>query len=185
VDVAVAGIISRTLWADLFTSRLAGLFTSMQARAADYLYQANGDPGGDIVIVAIDEKSQQALGEYPLTLDYHAHRSYLGDFKILNLIVITEKVFRSIYIHNFIAGQGFDFCTLLNQSAVNFCQKRGHEISIVNFHSRYHPLVDCHIYRKQNGFYIGVMFRNILLDKLLTVLLHVQKSQVCKTNRSL
>ena len=72
VGVAVAGIISRTLWADLFTSRLAGLFTSMQARAADYLYQANGDPGGDIVIVAIDEKSQQALGEYPLTLDHHA-----------------------------------------------------------------------------------------------------------------
>lgn len=72
VGLAVAGIVSLALWvAPLITSRLAGLFTSVQVRAADYLYQTKGDPGDDIAIVAIDEKSQQALGEYPLTLDHH------------------------------------------------------------------------------------------------------------------
>jgi len=58
VGLAVAGIISVVQW--------AGLFTSMQVRAADYLYDTKGNPGDDIVIVAIDEKSQQVLGEWPL-----------------------------------------------------------------------------------------------------------------------
>jgi adenylate cyclase len=49
----------------------AGLFTSAQERAADYLYATQGSPGTDIVIVAIDEKSQQALGEWPWTLDHY------------------------------------------------------------------------------------------------------------------
>lgn len=58
VGLAVAGVISLVQW--------AGLFTSMQVRAADYLYETDGDPGDDIVIVAIDEKSLQSLGEWPL-----------------------------------------------------------------------------------------------------------------------
>ena len=47
----------------------AGLFASAQERAADYLYATHGAPGDEIAIVAIDEKSQQALGEWPWTLD--------------------------------------------------------------------------------------------------------------------
>ncbi len=64
VGLAVAGIISLAQW--------AGLFTSMQVRAADYLYDTRGDPGDDIVIVAIDEKSQQALGEWPWPITPYA-----------------------------------------------------------------------------------------------------------------
>jgi adenylate cyclase len=64
--LAVAAVISVTLW--------AGLFTSTQVRAADYLYDTTGDPGDDIVIVAIDEKSQsrQALGEWPWRVHRYA-----------------------------------------------------------------------------------------------------------------
>ncbi len=65
VGLAVAAAISLTLW--------AGLFTSTQVRAADYLYDTTGDPGGDIVIVAIDEKSQQALGDWPWFFDRYVH----------------------------------------------------------------------------------------------------------------
>jgi adenylate cyclase len=55
VGLAVAALVSLTLW--------AGLFASVQTGAADYLYETDGDPGDDIVIVAIDEKTQQQLGE--------------------------------------------------------------------------------------------------------------------------
>lgn len=61
VGLAVAAVISLVQW--------AGLFTSMQVRAADYLYDTEGDPGDDIVIVAIDEKSQQVLGDWPWSFD--------------------------------------------------------------------------------------------------------------------
>ncbi len=64
VGLAVAGFISLTLW--------AGLFTSMQESATDYLSQTEGNPGDDIVIVAIDEKSLQDLGEWPWSFDPHA-----------------------------------------------------------------------------------------------------------------
>lgn len=57
VGLAVAVLVSLALW--------AGLFTSAQARAADYLYDTKGDPGDEVIIVAIDEKSQQQLGEWP------------------------------------------------------------------------------------------------------------------------
>ena len=64
VGLAVAGVISLVQW--------AGLFSSMQIRAADYLYDTKGDPGEDIVIVAIDERSQQILGEWPLPVTAYA-----------------------------------------------------------------------------------------------------------------
>jgi len=57
VGLIVAGLISLVQW--------AGFFSSMQVGAADYLYETSGDPGDDIVIVAIDETSQQALGDWP------------------------------------------------------------------------------------------------------------------------
>jgi len=59
VGLAVAAVISLVQW--------AGLFTSMRESAADYLYDTEGVPGDDIVIVAIDETSQQALGDWPWT----------------------------------------------------------------------------------------------------------------------
>jgi len=64
VGLAVAALVSLALW--------AGLFASMQESAADYLSQTGGDPGDDIVIVAIDEKSLQALGEWPWSFEPHA-----------------------------------------------------------------------------------------------------------------
>jgi len=59
--LAVAAVISLAQW--------AGLFTSMRLAAVDYLYETAGDPGDDIVIVAIDEDSQRALGDWPWTFD--------------------------------------------------------------------------------------------------------------------
>jgi len=59
--LAVATVISLVQW--------AGLFTAMRLAAADYLYERTGDPGDDIVIVAIDEDSQQVLGDWPWTLE--------------------------------------------------------------------------------------------------------------------
>lgn len=64
VGLAVAGLISLAQW--------AGLFSSMQDRASDYLYDTEGFAGDDILIVAIDEKSQSALGEWPWTVDRYA-----------------------------------------------------------------------------------------------------------------
>jgi len=57
VGLVVAGCVSLALW--------LGLFTTAQERASDYLYDTEGQPGEDILIVAIDEKSQQALGDWP------------------------------------------------------------------------------------------------------------------------
>ena len=57
VGLVVAVVISLAQW--------AGLFTSLRWAMADYLYETTGDPGQDIVIVAIDEKSQQRLGDWP------------------------------------------------------------------------------------------------------------------------
>jgi len=61
VGLAVAGAVLLLQW--------MGLFTAAQYRAADYLYDDEGDPGDDILIVAIDEKSLRALGDWPLSLD--------------------------------------------------------------------------------------------------------------------
>ena len=57
VGLAVAGAILGVQW--------AGLFSSAQVAASDYLYDTHGDPGDDIVVVAIDDKSQRALGDWP------------------------------------------------------------------------------------------------------------------------
>jgi len=61
VGLAVAVVISLAQW--------AGLFTSVRLGAVDYLYETDGNPGDDIVIVAIDEDSQQALGDWPWPFD--------------------------------------------------------------------------------------------------------------------
>jgi adenylate cyclase len=70
VGLAVAAVISLAQW--------AGLFASMRLGAVDYLYETDGDPGDDIVIVAIDEKSLQALGAWPWTF-----APYVGLFERL------------------------------------------------------------------------------------------------------
>jgi CHASE2 domain-containing sensor protein len=63
VGFVVAGII-------LLVQR-AGFFTTMQLGAADYLYETDGDPGDDIVIVAIDEKSLRVLGDWPWPVNHY------------------------------------------------------------------------------------------------------------------
>ena len=60
VGCSVAGIV--------VLMQQVGLFASAQVQSADFLYDVDGDPGQDIVIVAIDEKSLQALGDWPLGL---------------------------------------------------------------------------------------------------------------------
>jgi adenylate cyclase len=67
-----AALIGLSVSALLILMQRTGLLISAQQRAADYLYPTKGDPGTDIVIVAIDEKSQQALGEWPWSLEHHA-----------------------------------------------------------------------------------------------------------------
>jgi adenylate cyclase len=66
-----AVLIGLSVAAVLVLMQHAGLLSSAQQRAADYLYPTKGDPGTDIVIVAIDEKSQRDLGEWPWPLSYH------------------------------------------------------------------------------------------------------------------
>jgi adenylate cyclase len=66
-----AALTGLSVAAFLLLLQWAGLFSSAQQRAADYLYRTEGHPGTDIVIVAIDEKSQQALGEWPWSLDHY------------------------------------------------------------------------------------------------------------------
>jgi class 3 adenylate cyclase len=68
VGLVVAGVV--------LLIRRVGLFASAQEGAADYLYGVQGNPGDDIVIVAIDEKSLQALGDWPLPF-----ASYAGLFQ--------------------------------------------------------------------------------------------------------
>ena len=48
IALSVAGTFSLLLW--------VGLFNTLQAQMADYLYDTKGDPGDDIIIVAIDER---------------------------------------------------------------------------------------------------------------------------------
>ena len=66
-----AALIGLSVSVLLILMQRTGLLISAQQRAADYLYPTKGDPGTDIVIVAIDEKSQQALGEWPWSLEHH------------------------------------------------------------------------------------------------------------------
>lgn len=61
VGLAVAAALSALQW--------MGLFASLRLASTDYLYETAGDPGDDIIIVAIDEKSQQVLGEWPWPFD--------------------------------------------------------------------------------------------------------------------
>jgi adenylate cyclase len=57
VGLVVAAVVSLLQW--------TGLFASLRLASTDYLYETAGDPGDDIVIVAIDDRSQRALGEWP------------------------------------------------------------------------------------------------------------------------
>lgn len=63
VGLVVAAVVSLAQW--------AGLFTSFQLGVADYLYETDGDPGDEIVIVAIDEPSLEALGSWPWPFQHY------------------------------------------------------------------------------------------------------------------
>ena len=81
VGIGVAGAILLVRW--------AGLFTSAQYRAADYLYDREGDPGTDILIVAIDEETLQALGDWPLSFDpYVQLLEQLRDARVVGFDVL-------------------------------------------------------------------------------------------------
>lgn len=81
VGLAVAGVVLLAQW--------AGLFTSMQLGAADYLYETDGDSGDDIVIVAIDEKSLRELGGWPWPFDPYVRLfERLGDARAVGFDVL-------------------------------------------------------------------------------------------------
>ena len=61
VGLAMAGVV--------LAIQQLGLFASAQARSSNYLYDVQGDPGDDILIVAIDEQSLGALGDWPLPFE--------------------------------------------------------------------------------------------------------------------
>ena len=61
VGLAMAGVV--------LAIQQLGLFASAQERSSNYLYDVLGDPGGDILIVAIDEQSLSALGDWPLPFE--------------------------------------------------------------------------------------------------------------------
>jgi adenylate cyclase len=67
--LAQAGLVGLAVAAAICLAQWAGLFTSMRLTMVDYLYETSGDPGDDILIVAIDEASQQALGDWPWAFD--------------------------------------------------------------------------------------------------------------------
>jgi len=84
VGLVVAGLIVLTQW--------GGLFASVQLGTGDYLYQTEGDPGDDIVIVAIDEKSMQAMGEWPWTFSpYSQLFERLGEAKAVGFDVLLSN----------------------------------------------------------------------------------------------
>ena len=47
------------------------IFETLDYRLQDFLYQKTENPGSDIIIVAIDDKSLEALGRWPWPRDYH------------------------------------------------------------------------------------------------------------------
>jgi len=84
VGLVVAAILSLIQW--------AGLFTWMQQGAADYLYETGGDPGDDVVIVAIDEPSLQELGEWPWSFDRYVRLfERLGDAGVVGFDVLLPE----------------------------------------------------------------------------------------------
>ena len=93
VGLAVAAIMTLIQWAILSTSRLEELLTLVKFRAVDFLYETEGDPGDDIVIVSIDQSSQEALGEFPWTADrYLALFGRLTEAKVVGLNVLLTDL---------------------------------------------------------------------------------------------
>jgi len=72
-------------------AQVANLFPHWQLATSDYLYEANGDPGQDIVIVAIDEPSLQELGPWPWPYDTYVRLlDRLGEAKAIGVDVLLD-----------------------------------------------------------------------------------------------
>ncbi|MBN1934035.1 MAG: adenylate/guanylate cyclase domain-containing protein [Anaerolineae bacterium] len=86
LQAAIAGLLVALVMSGV---QWAGLFSSTQASASDYLYSAHSDPGEDIVIVAIDEKSLQTLGDWPWALSaYVPLFEYLAEADVVGFDVL-------------------------------------------------------------------------------------------------
>jgi len=72
-------------------AQVANLFPHWQLATSDYLYEANGDPGQDIVIVAIDESSLQELGPWPWPYDTYVRLlDRLGEARAIGVDVLLD-----------------------------------------------------------------------------------------------
>jgi adenylate cyclase len=72
-------------------AQVANLFPHWQLATSDYLYEASGDPGRDIVIVAIDETSLQELGPWPWSYDTYVHLlDRLGEARAIGVDVLLD-----------------------------------------------------------------------------------------------
>ncbi|MCR4406488.1 MAG: adenylate/guanylate cyclase domain-containing protein [Anaerolineae bacterium] len=72
-------------------AQVLNLFPHWQLAASDYLYEANGDPGQDIVIVAIDEPSLQRLGSWPWPYDAYVHLlDRLREARVIGVDVLLD-----------------------------------------------------------------------------------------------
>jgi len=72
-------------------AQVLNLFPHWQLAVSNYLYESNGDPGQDIIIVAIDEPSLQELGPWPWPYDTYARLlDRLGEAKVIGVDVLLD-----------------------------------------------------------------------------------------------
>ncbi len=72
-------------------AQLLNFFPHWQLAASDYLYEANGDPGQDIIIVAIDESSLQQLGSWPWSYETYVRLlGRLGEARVIGVDVLLD-----------------------------------------------------------------------------------------------
>jgi adenylate cyclase len=71
--------------------QVANLFPHWQLATSDYLYETRGDPGQDIVIIAIDEPSLQELGSWPWPYDTYVRLlDRLGEARVIGVDVLLD-----------------------------------------------------------------------------------------------
>jgi len=72
-------------------AQVANLFPHWELATSNYLYEASGDPGQDIVIIAIDEISLKELGPWPWPYDTYVHLlDRLGEARAIGVDVLLD-----------------------------------------------------------------------------------------------
>ncbi|MDY7040750.1 MAG: adenylate/guanylate cyclase domain-containing protein [Chloroflexota bacterium] len=72
-------------------AQVANLFPHWQLAASDYLYDIDGQPGQDIIIIGIDEDSLKELGPWPWSYDTYARLlDRLGEAGAIGVDVVLD-----------------------------------------------------------------------------------------------